>query len=79
MQVIFGKNKLGRQIVARFRIEPNTLMELQDCYSGLCLQCGDVTDSGVEPDARRYACQSCSLPGVYGVDELLLMGRIEVL
>ena len=27
---------------------------------------------GVEPDARRYDCEICGEPGVYGAEELLL-------
>ena len=27
---------------------------------------------GVEPDARRYECECCGEPGVYGAEELLI-------
>jgi hypothetical protein len=40
---------------------------------GLCLACGADAD-GVEPDARKYICEVCDSPGVYGAEELLLMG-----
>ena len=40
---------------------------------GLCLACGEEVD-GVEPDARRYTCESCEQPKVYGLEELMLMG-----
>lgn len=43
-----------------------------DDNSGFCLACGDQT-CGVEPDARRYTCDSCGQPEVYGAEELLMM------
>ena len=39
---------------------------------GFCLRCGEDAE-GVEPDARRYACEACGDPGVYGAEELLIM------
>jgi Zn finger protein HypA/HybF involved in hydrogenase expression len=38
---------------------------------GFCIACGAEAD-GVEPDARRYKCESCGSKQVYGADELLL-------
>lgn len=44
----------------------------RDEYEGICLACGeDAFD--VEPDARRYECESCGKEKVYGCQELLLM------
>lgn len=40
---------------------------------GFCLACGDIAD-GVEPDARKYTCESCDKNKVYGAEELMLMG-----
>ena len=39
---------------------------------GFCVICGADAD-GVEPDPRRYECESCGEPGVYGASELLIM------
>jgi hypothetical protein len=39
---------------------------------GFCLACGDEA-YGVEPDARKYECESCGKPRVYGAEELLMM------
>ena len=39
---------------------------------GFCLACGDEA-YGVEPDARKYECESCGKHKVYGAEELLLM------
>jgi len=43
-----------------------------DDHLGFCIRCG-ADAYGVEPDARRYTCESCDEPGVYGAEELLLM------
>jgi hypothetical protein len=40
---------------------------------GFCLACGAEAYC-VEPDARRYECESCGEHKVYGAEELLLMG-----
>ncbi len=41
-------------------------------YIGFCIACG-AEHYGVEPDARRYECEECELPKVYGAEELMLM------
>lgn len=43
---------------------------------GFCLDCGLDCD-GVEQDARRYRCESCGMPAVFGLEELLMMGLIR--
>ena len=43
-----------------------------DDHLGFCIACGDDA-YGVEPDARRYVCESCDVKAVYGAEELLLM------
>jgi hypothetical protein len=43
-----------------------------DDNSGFCIACGDEA-MGVEPDARKYTCESCGKPKVYGAEELLFM------
>jgi predicted RNA-binding Zn-ribbon protein involved in translation (DUF1610 family) len=44
-----------------------------DDHLGFCLACGEEA-YGVEPDARRYACESCGAKQVYGAEECLIMG-----
>jgi hypothetical protein len=39
---------------------------------GFCLGCG-AEAYNVEPDARRYKCESCGQSRVYGAEELLMM------
>ena len=38
---------------------------------GICIACGEDVE-GVEPDARKYVCENCEKPAVYGAEELLL-------
>lgn len=38
---------------------------------GFCLSCGKEA-GGCEPDARKYTCESCGAPEVYGASELLM-------
>lgn len=51
--------------------------DLMDGTMGACLACGEIAD-GVEPDARCYECESCGAHKVYGLEELLMMGKIEL-
>lgn len=46
-------------------------------YEGLCRACGAVRGC-CEPDARNYPCEVCGENEVYGVEELLMMGELEI-
>lgn len=46
--------------------------------NGICLGCGEVQYGGCEPDAERYRCESCGVNEVYGLQQALLMGRVNV-
>jgi len=43
--------------------------------AGYCIYCGEEAYC-VEPDAEKYGCEECGKRGVYGAEQLLLMGRI---
>ena len=43
---------------------------------GFCLSCGDDA-FGVEPDARKYVCESCGKREVYGAEEIIIMGLVD--
>lgn len=60
-----------------FHMPESEYGELSEDNGGLCLYCGEPA-YGVEPDARRYVCEGCNQPQVYGLEELLIMGRIEI-
>jgi hypothetical protein len=50
---------------------------LRDEDSGVCLNCGEIAEGGVEPDARNDPCDTCGKRRVFGIEEAMLMGRIK--
>ena len=58
-------------------VTEDEMFELMDCYEGFCVMCGAVRGC-CEPDARQYLCESCGKRGVYGFQELLLMGILQL-
>ena len=61
----------------RFKLTAGEFHLADEESEGRCIACGAVADC-VEPDARRYVCEECEAPSVYGMQELLLMGRVEI-
>ena len=57
-------------------LSPHEYLHTED--TGFCLHCGGYTEGGVEPDARRSACEGCEQPKVYGLPELFLMGLVTL-
>ena len=45
---------------------------------GWCTSCCAFTADNVEPDAENYRCQSCDEYTVYGAEQALLRGFIDV-
>lgn len=72
---IAGKTAKGNNYF-KFNMSESEFTELDNDNEGLCVFCGE-TQSGCEPDARMYECESCEKKGVYGASELLLMGLIS--
>lgn len=52
-------------------------LSLRNDYGGFCLAC-EAEAFGIEPDARRYECEACGESRVYGAEEMMVMGRIEI-
>jgi len=52
--------------------------EASECNAGFCVRCGNCHESGIEPDACKYVCNSCGHESVYGLEELAVMGRLEI-
>lgn len=50
---------------------------LRDDYVGICTICSTEVEM-VEPDAERYTCPSCGAETVYGIEQLLMMGKISL-
>lgn len=48
-------------------------------YDGYCKACDEVTNfSGVEPDAEKYECEVCGHMAVYGIEQALIHGFLEI-
>jgi len=72
-------NRRGQRIMNTIQV---TESEAQDYMFGLghvgfCLACGERAD-GCEPDASNYRCEYCGKHEVYGFEELLVMGKVEI-
>lgn len=46
--------------------------------TGVCIACGELHDSPVEPDAENYECYGCGAHKVCGVEQALVAGYIEL-
>jgi hypothetical protein len=58
-------------------ITMDELEAAREDYLGYCVFCGEERGE-CEPDAREYECETCGQPGVYGAEELLIMGALTV-
>lgn len=60
--------------MAKTKISMDQVIEAceSDDGRGFCIACG-AEAYGVEPDARKYECESCGENKVYGAEELLMM------
>lgn len=61
----------------RIKITEDTYRALESDYMGICRSCLDVACE-CEPDARNYKCESCNAKTVYGAQELMMMGAIDL-
>ena len=68
------RHKQNQKIIG-FRMSESEYASLRDNYNGLCFSCGETQD-GVEPDARRYECDSCEKKSVFVIEEALILGAI---
>lgn len=57
----------------QYKPSMSEIEEMDENSQGFCLACGEVADY-VEPDARKYVCECCGAPKVYGAAELALVG-----
>lgn len=64
--------------LVRFEMTEVEYLELTNDHLGLCAACGEVREC-CEPDARGYKCDGgCERLAVYGAEELMVRGRIEL-
>lgn len=48
-------------------------------YDGYCKECDEVTAIGdVEPDAEERLCEVCDNKSVYGMEQALILGFLEI-
>ena len=60
----------------KFEMSEQEFVACDNDNEGLCVFCGEPA-YGVEPDACKYSCESCEKNGVYGMQEVLMMGYIK--
>ena len=51
--------------------------DVSDGTMGVCLDCGEEA-YGVEPDACGYVCESCGAARVFGMEEAVIMGAVDI-
>ena len=51
---------------------------LREDYCGVCLSCWEIAYGDTEPDARNYKCEACEKKEVFGIDEALIIGKVEI-
>jgi len=51
--------------------------ELCHDHNGVCLECGEIADC-VEPDAEEYKCESCEKHAVFGLEQAMLLGNVDI-
>ena len=57
-------------------MHPDDFRMYCDNYAGLCRNCGEITESGCEPDADGVLCECCSEHAVVGFEDALIEGLI---
>lgn len=62
-----------------FRMTEEEYHMHDDSHDGGCLACGEIQDGGCEPDARNYKCEACGERQVFGMQELMIVGHIELI
>ena len=61
------------------KMTEHQLMELDNENAGYCHHCDEVTrDSGVEPDAEGYECPKCGEFAVMGMQQAVLLEKIDL-
>ncbi|RLF43963.1 MAG: hypothetical protein DRN17_05360 [Thermoplasmata archaeon] len=43
---------------------------------GFCIECGEISYGGVEPDAMNYLCEECGEKKVVGMETAILYGWV---
>lgn len=59
-----------------FKMTSEEYHHYREHYDGACCSCGEFTIGGIKPDAEQYDCESCEDDQVFGIEHLLVSGRI---
>jgi len=51
---------------------------LFDSGEGICLDCGDIGSTIIEPDAEGYACEACGERTVCGISYAVERGLVTI-
>ena len=62
--------------MVNINVSIDDFQEHADSYDGVCTECGEVTEGGVEPDAEGYECPSCGACAVMGMELALVSGLV---
>ncbi len=54
------------------------IREASESNQGYCLKCKEWTHDCCEPDAHKYECPECNCNSVYGAEELVLCGLVNI-
>lgn len=76
MDIIYSKKNPRR--ITGFAMTKEEFESYRDDSIGLCLACGAERDM-CEPDAEAYDCEDCEKSFVFGMDTLLILGRIKII
>ena len=76
MKTMTYRSKAGQMLYCPLIETEDEMYAVNGSDEGFCLGCGS-TQGCVEPDARRYPCESCGDHLVYGFQELLIMGLLK--
>ena len=68
-------NSKEGKITPMFKV---SLIDAEEGTMGICLACGFEQD-GCEPDAERYKCEDCGKNKVYGMEQAILLGAVELI
>ena len=62
-----------------FKMRQDVFKQHCDEHDGICLACSGIAYSDTEPDAENYLCDNCGEEEVYGIENLLIMGHIQII
>lgn len=61
------------------QIDEATLQDFKEMNMGYCTSCDEITTEGVEPDAENGCCDVCGEQTVFGVENAVIRGFIQII